>query len=74
MLHLDERTMGYVIQGRQELLAETMAASQQRSMLVSRLGAMLVYIGEKLRGCPTAEEIMALHRRTSRPRPGLTQA
>ena len=74
MLHLDERTMRYVIEGRHELLAESMAASQQRSPLVSRLGAMLVVLGEKLRGCPTPEEIMALHRRSSRPRPGLTQA
>jgi hypothetical protein len=72
MLHLDERTMGYVIQARQESLAETMAASQQRSWLVTRIGRMLITLGEKLRDdCPTPEEIMAAHRR-ARPRPRLT--
>lgn len=72
MLHLDERTMSYVIQARQESLAETMAASQRRSWLLTRFGSVLVALGEKLlRDCPTPEEIMAAHRR-SRPRPGLT--
>jgi hypothetical protein len=71
-LHLDDRTMDYVIRARQESLAETMAASHRRSWLVTQLGRMMVSLGEKLRNdCPTPEEIMAVHRR-SRPRPSLT--
>lgn len=72
MLHLDDRTMGYVIQARHESLAETMAASRRHSRLMGILGSMLVSLGERLRNdCPTPEEIMAMHRR-ARPRPGLT--
>jgi hypothetical protein len=72
MLHLDERTMGYVIQARQDSLAETIAASHRRNWLVTRFGVMLVTLGEKLRNdCPKPEEIIAMHRR-SRPHPGLT--
>lgn len=72
MQYYHEEMMKQLIEDRHESILAVMAASQRRSVMLSRFGLMLIRIGETLRqDAPAARRAMELDRPT-RSRPGLT--